>query len=104
MGGGRKKFTPFGVTDPEGFTGGNRMDGKDLIDTWLTEKQLLGNASYVWHRDDLLALDTSSTDYLMGECRPLPSDNGSGYTGNFGYAHQSRVKKREGGEESYGEI
>lgn len=67
MGGGRKKFTPKGVDDPEGGDGGKRDDGKNLIETWVNQKQLLGNASYVWHRNDLLALETSETEYLLGK-------------------------------------
>ncbi|XP_050732346.1 membrane-bound alkaline phosphatase-like [Eriocheir sinensis] len=66
LGGGRQKLTPKGVDDPEGGDGGKRDDGKNLIETWLTQKQGLGNASYVWHRSELMALDTSNTDYLMG--------------------------------------
>ncbi|ROT74032.1 alkaline phosphate [Penaeus vannamei] len=61
-----QKFTPKGVDDPEGGDGGKRDDGKNLIQTWIDQKQVLGNASYVWHREDLLALDTANTDYLMG--------------------------------------
>lgn len=67
MGGGRKKFTPKGVDDPEGGDGGKRDDGKNLIETWINQKQYLGNASYVWHRNDLLNVDTASTDYLLGD-------------------------------------
>lgn len=67
LGGGRKKFTPKGVDDPEGGDGGKRDDGKNLIQTWIDQKQVLGNASYVWHREDLLSLDTANTDYLMGK-------------------------------------
>ncbi|KAK4295307.1 hypothetical protein Pmani_032119 [Petrolisthes manimaculis] len=66
MGGGRKKFTPKGVDDPEGGDGGKRDDGKNLIETWINQKQLLGNASYVWHRNDLLNVDTGNTQYLLG--------------------------------------
>ncbi|XP_069177818.1 alkaline phosphatase, tissue-nonspecific isozyme [Procambarus clarkii] len=66
LGGGRQKLTPQAREDPEGGKSGKRRDGKDLIQTWLDHKALLGNASYVWNRDDLLAVDTGSTDYLMG--------------------------------------
>nr|XP_045597366.1 alkaline phosphatase, tissue-nonspecific isozyme-like [Procambarus clarkii] len=67
LGGGRQKLTPQAREDPEGGKSGKRRDGKDLIQTWLDHKALLGNASYVWNRDDLLAVDTGSTDYLMGK-------------------------------------
>ncbi|XP_063852528.1 alkaline phosphatase, tissue-nonspecific isozyme-like [Scylla paramamosain] len=66
LGGGRKKFTPKGVDDPEEGDGGRRDDGKDLIQTWINHKRALGNASYVWHRSELMSLDTDNTDYLMG--------------------------------------
>lgn len=66
LGGGRKKFTPKGVDDPEGGDGGKRDDGKNLIETWINQKQAIGNASYVWNRNDLLHVDTANTDYLMG--------------------------------------
>ncbi|XP_045598098.1 alkaline phosphatase isoform X2 [Procambarus clarkii] len=67
LGGGRQKFTPKNVVeDPEGGDGGKRDDGKNLIQTWIDQKVLLGNSSYVWHRNDLLTLDTAHTDYLMG--------------------------------------
>ncbi|XP_064096729.1 alkaline phosphatase-like [Macrobrachium nipponense] len=66
MGGGRKKFTPKGVDDPEGGDGGKRDDGKNLIATWLQQKTAIGNSSYVWNRSQLMSLDTSTTQYLMG--------------------------------------
>ncbi|KAK7082385.1 hypothetical protein SK128_001271 [Halocaridina rubra] len=67
MGGGRRHMTPSNVTDVEEGRGGHRNDGKDLIAIWQEEKEALGvNASYVWHRDDLLAVDIENTDYLMG--------------------------------------
>ncbi|XP_053654817.2 alkaline phosphatase [Cherax quadricarinatus] len=66
MGGGRQKLTPKHVDDPEGGDGGKRDDDKNLIETWINQKKLLGNASYVWHRNDLLAVDTTNTEYLMG--------------------------------------
>nr|XP_053654825.1 alkaline phosphatase, tissue-nonspecific isozyme-like [Cherax quadricarinatus] len=66
MGGGRQKLTPKHVDDPEGGDGGKRDDDKNLIETWINQKNLLGNASYVWHRNDLLAVDTTNTEYLMG--------------------------------------
>ncbi|KAG7176594.1 Membrane-bound alkaline phosphatase-like 2 [Homarus americanus] len=66
LGGGRQKFTPKGVVDPEGGDGGKRDDGKNLIETWLNHKQELGNATYTWNRDQFLTVDTANTDYLLG--------------------------------------
>ncbi|XP_071445817.1 alkaline phosphatase-like [Hetaerina americana] len=66
MGGGRKNFRANGTLDEEG-TPGVRMDGKDLIEEWQRQKQDEGSSyKYVWNRDDLLAVDAQSTDYLLG--------------------------------------
>lgn len=66
MGGGRKKFLPKDIDDPEGETSGRRDDGKNLIETWINMKALVGEARYVWNRTELLSLDTQNLDYLMG--------------------------------------
>ncbi|XP_018013388.1 membrane-bound alkaline phosphatase-like [Hyalella azteca] len=65
MGGGRKKFLPKDAIDPEGETSGRRKDDKNLIDTWINQKNLLGTNSYVWNRDQLFTVDTANTDYLL---------------------------------------
>ncbi|KAK7086431.1 hypothetical protein SK128_007003 [Halocaridina rubra] len=67
LGGGRSHFVPEDVLDAEIGTPGNRKDGKNLIDEWSASKASQGvNSSYVWNRDDLLAVDVANTDYLMG--------------------------------------
>ena len=56
------------MVDPEDVLndGGRRDDGKDLIQTWIDGRSLLGQASYVWNRTDLLQQDTANLDYLLG--------------------------------------
>nr|1K7H_A Chain A, Alkaline Phosphatase [Pandalus borealis]1K7H_B Chain B, Alkaline Phosphatase [Pandalus borealis] len=67
MGGGRRGFFPEEALDIEDGIPGEREDGKHLITDWLDDKASQGaTASYVWNRDDLLAVDIANTDYLMG--------------------------------------
>ncbi|KAK4296997.1 hypothetical protein Pmani_030549 [Petrolisthes manimaculis] len=70
MGGGRRGLLPNTVKDvEEGGKSGYRRDGRNLIQEWQRHKTSLRPSvkhSYVWNRDDLLALDTSNTDYLLG--------------------------------------
>ncbi|XP_069938648.1 alkaline phosphatase-like isoform X2 [Cherax quadricarinatus] len=81
MGGGRRVLTPSDVLDVEESRYGFRKDGKNLINMWIDDKASRGvRASYVWNRDDLLALDTSKTDYLLGL---------------FGYSHMDYVVERD---------
>ena len=62
MGGGRAYFTPNANDDPE--TGkGRRLDGADLIEEWKTAHP---NGSYVTNRDDLLSLDVTQKDSILG--------------------------------------
>ncbi|XP_069178746.1 alkaline phosphatase [Procambarus clarkii] len=81
MGGGRRVLLPSDVLDVEENSYGYRKDGKNLIQAWQDDKAGRGaRASYVWNRDDLLALDTSNTDYLLGV---------------FGYSHMDYVVERD---------
>lgn len=66
MGGGRSGFLPNVINDEDGNPG-QRDDGKNLKDIWLASHNTDGNTGvYVGHRDDLLAVNTSETDYLLG--------------------------------------
>lgn len=65
LGGGRSKFLPKTTVDDEG-TMGEREDGKNLIQDWLAQHQNMGKAEYVWNKDQLLNVNTSSTEYLLG--------------------------------------
>ncbi|XP_019641776.1 PREDICTED: alkaline phosphatase-like [Branchiostoma belcheri] len=63
MGGGRRKFTPRSMADPESGSG-DRDDGVDLIQRWQDSKS--GTARYVWNGTDFRNVDPDSTDYLLG--------------------------------------
>ncbi|MFQ6371675.1 alkaline phosphatase [Shewanella sp. YIC-542] len=62
LGGGRSYFLPNTVTDGEGAKG-RRADGNDLTSAW-TEK--FSNSAYVWNKTAFDAVDSSSTDHLLG--------------------------------------
>lgn len=65
LGGGRREFRDTTMTDEENEPG-LRTDGRDLIAEWQVDRSLRGNASYVWNRESLMAVDVAKTDYLMG--------------------------------------
>ncbi|XP_068218734.1 alkaline phosphatase-like isoform X2 [Palaemon carinicauda] len=67
LGGGRRHFYPEDKFDIEDGKPGYRTDGKDLINAWKEEKASRGaKASYIWSRDELMAVDVKNTDHLMG--------------------------------------
>ncbi|KAK2496745.1 hypothetical protein MC885_012820 [Smutsia gigantea] len=74
MGGGRKYMFPKNRTDVEYKTDeksrGTRLDGLDLIDIWKSFKPRHKHSHYVWNRTELLALDPSTVDYLLGLFEP----------------------------------
>jgi alkaline phosphatase len=64
LGGGRGKFLPAGVADPEGGGAmGERDDRRDLTAEW-TKK--FHNAAYVWNQQQFTAIDPKKTDHLLG--------------------------------------
>lgn len=65
LGGGRNRFLPNTTVDEEG-TKGVRADGKNLIHDWLDVHKDMGRSQYVWNRKQLMDIDTSKTDYLLG--------------------------------------
>ncbi|XP_062053464.1 intestinal-type alkaline phosphatase-like [Lepus europaeus] len=72
LGGGRKYMFPSGTPDPEYPTDpsqtGTRLDGRNLVEEWLTKHQ---GARYVWNRAELLqATQDSSVTHLMGLFEP----------------------------------
>ena len=69
MGGGREKLFPNEHPDPDGHHGKGRTDGKNLVETWLKEKNSIGKAEYVYNKEDLFALDIKNVDYLMGKIK-----------------------------------
>ena len=73
MGGGRRNLQPRGTTDVEEGRQGYRRDGQDLIQAWQDQKQARGQpAAYVWNRRDLLSLNLTDIDYLLGRPSSLP--------------------------------
>ncbi|XP_078740690.1 alkaline phosphatase-like, partial [Lampetra fluviatilis] len=70
LGGGRQHMLPNTTADPEypGKTG-DRRDRRNLVEEWL-EKPENSNGKYVWNRDELLAVDVSKTDHLLGLFEP----------------------------------
>lgn len=69
LGGGRAKFLPLDQIDDEGIAGG-RSDGRNLIEEWISKNsnQCFNpkQATYVWNRDELLNINASNTNYLLG--------------------------------------
>ncbi|XP_068083960.1 membrane-bound alkaline phosphatase-like [Anabrus simplex] len=66
LGGGREAFTPTGKVDEEGSSG-KRLDGKNLIEVWKKEKKSSGvRGQYIWNREQLLSLNYTNVDYLLG--------------------------------------
>lgn len=64
LGGGRSYFMPNTVNDPEYTTQrGRRADGRDLTSEWTSH---YNNAAYVWNRDAFDAVNTESTQHLLG--------------------------------------
>lgn len=53
------------MLDDEGRAG-RRTDGRNLIDEWLEERNKVGSAQYIWHKQQLDELDIQNTDYLLG--------------------------------------
>ncbi|XP_044523771.1 alkaline phosphatase, tissue-nonspecific isozyme [Gracilinanus agilis] len=75
MGGGRKYMFPKNTTDVEygddEKARGTRLDGQVLVDVWKDKKPRNKNAHYVWNRMQLLELDLSRVDFLLGLFEPM---------------------------------
>ncbi|XP_055599306.1 membrane-bound alkaline phosphatase-like [Uranotaenia lowii] len=65
LGGGRREFRPNGYLDEENYAA-RRLDGRDLIKEWVGKHEALGETRYVWNRTELMDVDASKTEYLMG--------------------------------------
>ncbi|KAG5667737.1 hypothetical protein PVAND_015707 [Polypedilum vanderplanki] len=65
LGCGRREFLNTTERDEENGAG-RRTDGRNLINEWLEERNKVGNAQYVWHKQQLDEVDVQSTDYLLG--------------------------------------
>ncbi len=67
MGGGRASFLPNSTDDPEYNRSGARLDGRNLAAEW---EQLSPNSQYVWNKEQLDAIDPTTTDHLLGLFEP----------------------------------
>lgn len=65
LGGGRRQFINETEVDEENQPG-RRTDGKNLINEWLEERNKIGKAEYVTHKQQLDELNLDNTDYLLG--------------------------------------
>ncbi|NXO01531.1 PPBT protein, partial [Rhinopomastus cyanomelas] len=70
LGGGRKYMFPKNTSDveypQEDKHRGTRLDRKDLVQAWHDAKPPGKVSKYVWHRRELLALNLSRVDFLLG--------------------------------------
>ncbi|MCX8049139.1 MAG: alkaline phosphatase [Methylohalobius sp.] len=67
LGGGRQKFLPNQVHDPEyPNQSGSRQDGRNLLQEW----QLRPNSAYVWNKEQFDAVDPAKIDRLLGLFEP----------------------------------
>ncbi|KAL2090481.1 hypothetical protein ACEWY4_012744 [Coilia grayii] len=79
MGGGRKYMYPKDTPDVEYPNEkahyGTRRDGRSLVNEWK-ERMKDKRAHYVWNKNDLLSLNPSKVDYILGLFEPydLPFD------------------------------
>lgn len=64
LGGGRREFRDKKMADEERHSN-TRTDGRDLIQEWKDTK-IGANSSYVWHANDLRAVNANETEYLLG--------------------------------------
>jgi alkaline phosphatase len=67
LGGGRARFLPNTVTDPEYGSAGKRKDGRDLTAEWVSKHS---KANYVWNKAQFDAIDPNKTDHLLGLFEP----------------------------------
>jgi alkaline phosphatase len=68
MGGGRIKFLPQTMKDPEYENrSGDRMDGRDLTKEWTGKYK---NSAYVWNKQQFVAVDVNKTRHLLGLFEP----------------------------------
>lgn len=65
MGGGRRKFLPQIMADPEDpMVKGQRSDGRDLTREWKDKHP--GSAEYIWNKQQFDAVDVKKTKHLLG--------------------------------------
>ncbi len=68
MGGGRTKFLPKNIQDPEYSTrSGERLDERDLTREWQSKYK---NSAFVWNKKQFDAIDAKKTTHLLGLFEP----------------------------------
>jgi len=68
LGGGRSKFLPKELVDPEyDNRRGERLDGRDLTKEWTSKYK---NGEYVWNEQQFTAVDPKKTRHLLGLFEP----------------------------------
>jgi alkaline phosphatase len=68
LGGGRTKFLPKTMKDPEyENVAGERLDGRDLTHEWLGKNK---NSAYVWNEQQFKDIDPRKTKHLLGLFEP----------------------------------
>lgn len=68
LGGGRFKFLPNGMVDPEyPNLKGERLDGKNLTEEWKSKYK---NSEYVWNKAQFDKVDAKKTKHLLGLFEP----------------------------------
>ena len=68
LGGGRSKFLPRTVRDPQNHDkAGDRRDGRDLTREWQARHP---GSAYVWNKAQLDAIDPNKVKHLLGLFRP----------------------------------
>lgn len=114
MGGGLRHF----ISHSRQTSYGKRRDGKNLIESWMEDKQKRGlSGKYIANRKELNQLDTGQVDYLLGECSgcmlhlsltalcsmPLSSICAGLFSSNH-LAHEADRNKSDYGEPSLAEM
>ena len=68
IGGGRTKFLPNSMNDPEyPDVKGERLDGRNLTDEWVKKYP---NSNYVWNKQQFDQIDAKKTKHLLGLFEP----------------------------------
>ncbi len=68
LGGGRTKFLPNSMSDPEYDNAkGERLDGRNLTEEWKSKYK---NSDYVWNKQQFDAIDAKKTKHLLGLFEP----------------------------------
>uniref|UniRef100_A0A7N5ZRJ3 Alkaline phosphatase n=1 Tax=Anabas testudineus TaxID=64144 RepID=A0A7N5ZRJ3_ANATE len=74
MGGGRRYMFPRNTPDAEypdmAKHNGTRKDGRNLVKEW-TDRMSNKKGHYVWNKQQLLSLNPSNVDYLLGLFEPM---------------------------------